>query len=260
MSLNVERCCNMQSVRRVLLVGVAAGLSWVALPVAVAADRPLPQRNLLVQWRVLVAGQVQRSNQGVRTGEVVVDSQRGVSGKATITWSTATLDDEQHLDGQLMVLNGAEARLQLKRQQPVLNWYWSCHPAPCTSAGGLPVDPSAVSRGRVGVSTTWVDRGQGLTVQPRWPGGNAPVSMRFEVEADSEGPIGGTTVAVDGAEAAMGVQRRVQSTVVMPMETWVTVAESGGQDSRRSQHQAGLYSTSESQQAQWLLQIRVRRP
>jgi hypothetical protein len=73
--------------------------------------------------------------------------------------------------------------------------------------------------------------------------------MRFEVEADS-----------DAQEQASGIQRRVQSTVMMPMDTWVTVAESGVQSDRRTRQQAGLYSTDESQQSQWLLQIRVRRP
>lgn len=250
----------MQSIRRLLLVGLAGGLGLALVPVSRAGEVPLPQRNLLVQWRVLVAGQVQRRNQGVRAGGVVIDSQRGVSGKAAITWSTETLDDEQHLDGQLMVLNGAEAHLQLNRQQPVLNWFWSCHPAPCTSASGLPADPRGAAQGRVGVHATWVDRGQGMTVQPRWPGGNAPVTMRFEVNADSAGLVDAAGASVDAADQSLGVQRRVQSTVVMPMETWVTVAESGGQEARRSQHQAGLYSTSNSQQAQWLLQVRVRRP
>jgi hypothetical protein len=240
MSLNVERYRNMRAIRRYFLAVWALGLACVALPGAWAAEPPLPQRNLVVQWRVLVAGQIQRSAQGVRAGEVVVDSQRGVSGKAVITWSTATLDDEQHVDGQVLVLNGAEARLLMSRQQPVLNWFWSCHPAPCTNQA---------SQGRVGVSTSWVDRGQGLTVQPRWPGGNAPLAMRFEVEADS-----------DAQEQASGIQRRVQSTVMMPMDTWVTVAESGVQSDRRTRQQAGLYSTDESQQSQWLLQIRVRRP
>jgi len=239
MSLNVERQRNMRIVRRWFLVGLTGVLACAALPAATATERPLPQRNLLVQWRVLVAGQLKRSNQGVRAGEVVIDSQRGVSGKAAITWSTATLDDEDHLDGQVLVLNGAEARLLMNRQQPVLNWFWSCHPAPCS--------PATSQQGRVGVSTTWVDRGQGLKVQPRWPGGNAPLEMGFEVEADTDGQ-------------ASGEQRRVQSTVMMPMETWVTVAESSGQSDRRTQQQAGLYSTDESRQSQWLLQIRVRRP
>ncbi len=239
MSLNVERQRNMRTIRRWFLVGLTGALACAALPVATAAERPLPQRNLLVQWRVLVAGQLKRSNQGVRAGEVVIDSQRGVSGKAAITWSTATLDDEDHLDGQVLVLNGAEARLLMNRQQQVLNWFWACHPAPCSPATSQP--------GRVGVSTTWVDRGQGLKVQPRWPGGNAPLEMRFEVEADTDGQ-------------ASGEQRRVQSTVMMPMETWVTVAESSGQSDHRTQQQAGLYSTDESRQSQWLLQIRVRRP
>lgn len=240
MSLNVERYRNMRTLRRYFLAVLATGFACVALSGACAAEPPLPQRNLLVQWRVLVAGQVQRSTQGVRAGEVVIDSQRGVSGKAAMTWSTATLDDEQHVDGQVLVLNGAEARLMLSRQQPVLNWFWSCHPAPCTNPA---------SQGRVGVSTNWVDRGQGLTVQPRWPGGNASLAMRFEVEADS-----------DAQDLATGTQRRVQSTVMMPMETWVTVAESSGQNDHRTRQQAGLYSTDESQQSQWLLQIRVRRP
>lgn len=243
MCLNVER--------RQFLWGAVCVLAAMGMPASLYAQPQadkLPQRNLLVQWRVVASGQWQRSSQGVRDGAVVIDSRHGVSGKATVTWSSQLLNDEHHHDGQVLVLNGAKARLQLSLQKPELQWQWWCPPPDCTHP----------SQGTVVAATTWVERGSGLWVSPRWPGGQAPVALSFRADVPGQwGGVGNSRYEPDGQDAA---QTQVESTLAVPLDTWVVVAQSDGQDDRQARSSAGLYSTDSSSQNQLLLQVRVRLP
>jgi hypothetical protein len=88
-------------------------------------DEALPQRNLLIEWRMNEQGQVQRSQQGVRTGQVIVDSHGGVIGRTSIGISTVQTESRSDTVQQVQVLNGGRARLYVGRSQPYTVWQWA---------------------------------------------------------------------------------------------------------------------------------------
>ena len=147
-----------------------------ALPVVAAP----PLVNVGVEWRVVSASELRE-----RQARVL-----GAGGVALSTQDASRQADAVH---SLTVLNGGKARLYVGQSVPQTTWQF-LFSAPGNSTG------AALQQARLGAAppppqgaqllsqTVWIDLGQGLTVQPRWPGGKAPAEV--QIEAVSRQPLG----------------------------------------------------------------------
>jgi len=248
---------------------LAAWGGWVITAGAQAAPGAhLPQRNLLVAWRVQSQADASRNGSSLQAGAMVVGTDGGLRGRGVITYGSAQAQASGQGEMQVLVLNGAQARLSLGQQRPYTQWQLAFGLAP-TPASAAP------SSGTVGQSvqaptfsgqtyspsiqaystTTWVDTGQGLRVRPSWPGGQAPVTLTFDTRSD-----------VSDASRALGssgselppAQLQAESTLSVPLDRWVAVARTGGQ---QTQSQRGTYGTGEvAQSGHTVLEIKVSLP
>lgn len=227
--------------RRLLLIGL--------LSASLAVQAALPQRNLLVQWRVVSSQSGQQGSGGLRQGEVVVDSRRGVSGSASVGWSTTRSRGTQDADGQLLVLNGARASLNLSQAQPLTVWQWAVHLAPSSHPHSPRhphgADPGPAPAMSLWSDTVWVERGQGVRVRPRWSGGRALVELELEADMASS--------PSDASE-----RTSVSTTLGLPVGEWATVARTGAQ--QQGQRSGAWSSGTEHSEAQSELQIRISLP
>lgn len=169
----------------------------------------LPQRNLLVEWRVGGQGASTQRQAGIEVGRVIIDSRRGVIGQAGITAGTVRTESQGSSVQQVMVLNGGRARLYMGRSQSVTAWQLVFSP-------GLMALPQ----------TVWIDVGEGIHVTPRWSGGRDVV---VDIEAQSRQPVQPGS-AYGGQLDPDGQTRRTElaSTVSVPLGEWVVVARNGG--------------------------------
>lgn len=253
-----------------LLRALCPALVWaaVATPVDAWAAGPaegLPQRNLLIEWRSQGSGLSQDSRAGLRQGRITVDSRGAAVGGA---WQAGTVQTESRQDGvqQVQVLNGGRARLYIGQSQPYTVWQWA---GALPGAGGslqAPGQQPALGaggatawggNGQVLPQTVWLDLGQGLSVRPRWPGGQAPVWVEFEAQGREAASPGGRLL---GRVDPDGQTRRseVASTLSVPLGQWVVVARSGV---RTEQARSGTFSTralDESQSDQ--IEVRITLP
>ena len=174
-------------------------------PVLAFSAEPLPTRNLLVEWRINEAAVDQR-----QSGVIVLRSD-GSGTRAGA--SVQTRSSERTGDGvqRLLVLNGATASLQLTQSVP---WQF----VQAAWQGGAASSP----RSGVVMGTQWAASGHGLQVQPRWPGGAAPVSV--ELQADAAAPL------ADGGS----VREQLRTTLQLPLDQWAVVAERGGGGARQT--------------------------
>ncbi len=259
---------------------VAAWLAGTAgLVVAHAAhaqsggrEAGLPQRNLLVEWRLTGQGQTQHSRQGVRTGQIIVDSRGGVLGRTSIGMETVQTESQSDTVQQVQVLNGGKARLFVGKSQPYTVWQWAwTGQAGSGGLGGIgPQQGPQAQQGQQGQQaqppgypvnvlpqTVWIDLGQGLNVRPRWPGGRAPVIVELEAQARQPAMSGS---AYTGQMDPDGQTRRIEvaSTLSVTLGEWAVVARSGARVQRQ---QAGSLSTRELDDSQSeQLEIRVTAP
>ena len=191
---------------------------------APAQPLPLPLRNLLVELRQSDASAVQRER-AAAGGSVVIGSDGHVSGGVGIGAQLRSRDAAGDSVQQVRVLNGGRAGVRLARAVPLefVQIVWTPQ--------GAQVLPS----------TVWTETGRGFVVQPRWPGGAAPVT----VEVSAEG--GGS------AERA-----QVLTTVQLPLGEWVTIASSAAGTSER---RSGGWATHEVERSGSLVvQMRVTAP
>ncbi len=238
----------------------------------------LPQRNLLVEWRMGGQGQTQQRHQGIRTGQIIVDSRGGVVGRTSIGMETVQTESQTDTVQQVQVLNGGRARLFVGKSQPYTVWQWAWTGqsggglgviGPQTSTtGGNQAGNQSGSTGQQGnypvnmvPQTVWIDLGQGLNVRPRWAGGHAPVVVELEAQARQPAQLGSQMGGVYGGQIDPdGQTRRIEvgSTLSVPLGQWVVVARSGG---RVQGQQSGSLSTrdlDDSQSEQ--LEIRITAP
>lgn len=220
----------------VWLVACVLGLSGMAH----AGPRDgLPQRNLLVEWRVGGQGASTQRQAGIEVGRVIIDSRRGVIGQAGITAGTVRTESQGSSVQQVMVLNGGRARLYMGRSQSVTAWQLVFSP-------GLMALPQ----------TVWIDVGEGIHVTPRWSGGRDVV---VDIEAQSRQPVQPGS-AYGGQLDPDGQTRRTElaSTVSVPLGEWAVVARNGGREQRS---QSGTLSTRDVESSQSeQLEIRVTAP
>lgn len=145
---------------------------------------------------------------------------------------------------QIRVRNGAKASLRLGQSLP-MQWVQSAvaQSASLAASGAT----ASSSGGGVVNAVTWMDAGQSLTVQPRWPGGKQAVMVEIEVQVATVG---------DRVGSELPIQSRSQmaTTVSAPLGQWVTLATTG----RNAQR--GDYSSEATAEPRRLLQLRVLAP
>ncbi len=234
---------------------VLAGLTcWLSLGTLMPglAQAELPQRNLLVSWRLQSTDLVLQRDRGLRSGEIRVDSRSGMSGQGVLTWSSTQGQDSRQGQMQLLVLNGTPARLTWSQQQPTVHWQFLVQePRSTFSAPPTPAQRPAQQVQALG-QTVWVTREQGLRVKPVWTGGRSEVRLEFEVQgtvADATEPRGPNDPAP---------QLQSSAVVRVPLDQWTAVARTGQQSERQ---QRGTYASTEaSQDGHTTLEIKVSLP
>lgn len=92
----------------------------------------------------------------------------------------------------------------------------------------------------------WLQAGQSLSVQPRWPGGQHPVRVELRLEVDSLGEPQSTHVPSTQHQAS-------SSTLSVPLGQWTTFAATGTESPSSSPY---TWST-QSQRGRRLMQLRV---
>lgn len=217
--------------RRQVAWALGIGLLSLCLPGQTQGIDPnLPLRNLVVEWRIEGQGQTRDSGAGVRQGRVIIDSQRGVLAQGDVRLGTWQTESQTRSVQQVQVLNGGRARLFVGRSQPYTVWLWAY--APAQAPRHRPHHPGGhMPPVQVWGQTEWLDLGQGLNVRPRWPGGQAPVTVELEASASQQ-----SAYEPDGQIR----HSEVASTVSVPLGEWTVVARSG----RRAQAtRSGTLST-----------------
>jgi hypothetical protein len=187
---------------------------------ATAQQRALPLRNLLVELRWSEA-RAQAAQHVAGQGGVVVGTAGGADVQGQVVARAGRRDEGAQVLQRLTVLNGSRAGVQLTEQVP-LQW----------------LELALTPRGPVGVLRQgWVDSGTRFELRPQWPGGAAPVTVEV-----MQGSGGGS----------------VFTTLQMPLDEWVTVAQSAG--AQRSEAGGTLSSRQAERHTQHLLQMRVSAP
>lgn len=201
----------------------------------------LPQRNLLVEWRMNSSSAQQNQGGGLRSGEVTVDSRSGVTGRGNVVITSTTRTTMSSGLQQLQVLNGGQARLYLGSSRPVSQWQFGLGGSGLTAPGQNP-------NWHAWQSTTMVDTGRGLTVRPRWQGGRQ-VTVELEARVAQQ-----AAYAPDGQTESS----EVMTTVQIPLGEWTAVARRGGQVQQR---QRGVLSTEDvSRDDSEVLEMRISAP
>ena len=207
---------------------LAGLLLCVAGPAPGAA--PLPVRNLVVEMRIVDAdAEMQRGAAG--GASVSIGSRGRVDGAAAVVVQGRTQNQTQDLQQRVLVLNGSRATLRLSQGQLVDD----------TEVAWTPWGPAAAVRSQ------WVELVNGMDVWPRWPGGNAPVTL--EIAAQSAGR------ATLNAGQLPPPQLSTLTTVQAPLGEWVEVAQL---QRRQATVSSGFGAATSS--AQRSLQVRVSLP
>jgi hypothetical protein len=210
-----ETMADIMKHRLVPLLAVAGLCCWSALP----ALAQLPQRDLTVELR-----QVEESGAGYAVG----------------TQPALALMPAQ----QIQVRNGGKASFSLG-QSIALQWVQSVSSKNAfLSAGGVEARSSG---GSVSQALVWMESGQKISVQARWPGGQRVVTVEVEVQS-------ATVAARTGTELPAQSRSQLVTTVGAPLGQWVTLAVTG------SSPQPGVHGSEAATQARRLLQLRVSAP
>lgn len=265
-----------------LLSGLTVWACLAGGPVrAQGRDSGLPQRNLLVEWRMGGQGQAQQRDQGIRTGQIIVDSRGGVVGRTSIGMETIQTESQTDTVQQVQVLNGGKARLFVGKSQPYTVWQWAWTGqgggglggiGPQTSpSGGVTGGTTGGTTGNTGQpggypvnvvpQTVWIDLGQGLNVRPRWAGGHAPVIVELEAQARQPAQLGSQMGGVYGGQVDPdGQTRRIEvvSTLSVPLGQWAVVARSGARVQRQQSGSLSTRDLDDNQSDQ--LEIRISAP
>ena len=206
-------------------------LCLAALPLPVFAAPPLPQRNLVVEMRVSDDSSDARRDAGAAAA-VSIDSSGRIQGRGTATVRSASTVQGSNAVQRVLVLNGGRASLRLAQGLTVDD----------TEVVWTPWGPGAAVRSQ------WIELVNGMNVSPRWPGGNAPATL--EIAAQSSGR------ATQNSGQPLPPQLSVLTTVQVPLDEWVEVAQLQGSQSALSNSGFGA-ATSARQRS---LQVRVSLP
>lgn len=159
---------------------------------------------------------------------------------------------------RVQVRNGEAARLQFMQTVPI-EWTEAVQQGFTRSAGGITGAPSgggmasggntAAYAGGAGVqqSLIWLQAGQSMVFQPRWPGGRRAARVAVQVQtARVEPSSDGRLPTQQGSD--------IQTVVDAPLGEWVTLARTG------TPSLPGTYRSDARDQRPRLLQLRVTLP
>lgn len=192
-----------------------------------------PQRNLSVEMRV---SDDQADAQRDAQGSVTVGSGGGrVNAGGSVVVRAGSSRQASDATQRVLVLNGGRATLRLAQGMTVDN----------TEVWWTPWGPGAAVRSQ------WVELVNGMEVQPRWPGSDAPVLL--EISAQSAGR------ATPQSGQPLPPLASVFTTVQVPMGEWVEVARLQGRQSTSSSGTGGGFGAATSTR-QRSLQVRVSLP
>jgi hypothetical protein len=232
--------------RRTALVVATALAAWGTASVAGGSGQSerLPLRNLLVELRQGDESRFSGSGASVDSGAVVVGTDGSVSARAGVTIEARSRDAGRDTVQQLRVLNGSQASLRIGADVPVywLQSFWTANgPGPA-------------------VGTQFVATGRSFMVQPRWPGGNAPVTVEVSAESSALSSGGLPRYGNQGQPLPPGSFERagVVTTLALPLGEWFTVASSGD---TATASERGVVSTRDvGSQRRYIVQMRVTAP
>ena len=224
----------MKHARRSLLA-LAGTLALSAL----AAE---PRVNLWVELRWVDSRVSQAAIAGVRDGAVVVGTGGSVSPRGAVVLSTEQQAAQGQLLQRLTVLNGFRASVQLGELTP-LQWLDVSVPLALGSTGQAP----SRDAGRAQLRQGYVEQVRGFSLEPHWPGGREAVRVTLRTQDLTSNETGPGQPAV---------RTELESTALVPLDEWVTVARSGGQ-LRRSER--GTLSTRDAESVSSReLQVRIQ--
>jgi hypothetical protein len=199
--------------------------------VAAQAAPPLPQRNLSVEMRV--SDDSADSRRDAAAGATVTI---GSSGRVDAAGAASVRSGSQRQGlgsvQRVLVLNGGRASLRLAQGLTVDD----------TEVFWTPWGPGAAVRSQ------WIELVNGMEVLPRWPGGEAPVTL--EIAAQSAGR------ATQNSGQALPPQLSTFTTVQVPLGEWVEVAQV--QSRQSSVSRSGFSAATSARQRS--LQVRVSLP
>lgn len=146
----------------------------------------------------------------------------------------------QLVSQRIQVRNGEKATLTIGQNVPIRFVQ--------AVAGGSNVQTGGTG-GAVSYGMVWMQAGQSMAVQPRWPGASQPVRITIDVQSSSvQAPSG-------SAELPSQARSQFATTVSAALGQWVTVAATGG-----GQTLAGSYSSEAAADTRQLVQVRVLAP
>lgn len=145
---------------------------------------------------------------------------------------------------QVRVRNGEKASLEMGRSMP-LQWIASASAQNSTlSSAGVSASSSGASLTH---AITWMDSGQTIKVQARWPGAKQVVSVDIEVQS-------ARVEAGTGSDLPEQSRSQFATTVSAPLGQWVSIAFTG------QSRQSGVYGSEADSDPRRVLQIRVLAP
>jgi hypothetical protein len=219
---------NCRALRRRALCSAAVALLAAA---AVHAAPPLPLRNLSVEMRI--SDDSSDSRRDATAGATVsIGSAGRVDAAGTATVRSSSQQQGLGAVQRVLVLNGGRASLRLAQGVTVDD----------TEVFWTPWGPGAAVRSQ------WVELVNGMEVAPRWPGGDAPVTL--EIAAQSAGR------APQNSGQALPQQLSTFTTMQVPLGEWVEVAQL--QSRQSSVSRSGFSAATSSRQRS--LQVRVSLP
>jgi hypothetical protein len=223
-------------VLRQLALGVAACCCGLGLGLAQAGPQ-LPVRNLSVEMRI--ADDSERAQRDARAaGMVTLGSSGRVGAAGDVTLRAGSRGAAGDSVQRVLVLNGARATMHLSQGVPVddTELFWS----PWGSGAA--------------VRTQWVELVNGMEVTPRWPGGDAPVTL--QIAAQRATPAAQAGAYTSAGQAVVPAQWSLLSTVQVPLGEWVSVAQLQARRSTASSNGFDAATTT----GQRSLQLRVSLP
>ncbi|HMO44402.1 MAG TPA: hypothetical protein PKB14_00060 [Rubrivivax sp.] len=215
----------------------ALALAGAALCGLRAAQAAPPLRNLSVEMRVSEESlAAQRGAQGA----VSIGSRGGQAGvRGSVVVQAGSARQALEATQRVLVLNGGRATLRVAQGMPVED----------TEIWWTPWGPGAAVRSQ------WVELSNGFEVRPLWPGGAAPVTLEVSAQRSAPGPA--ASPRVQGSRDALPPQWTLMTTVLAPLDAWVTVAELHGRQAA-SVVSGGFGAATASRQRE--LQLRVSLP
>lgn len=197
-----------------------AGLLFLTTMHVLPARAQGPKRDLIVEVREVEVGEGAAYTVGTQAGKALL---------APV---------------QVRVRNGEKASLSVGRSMPI-QWLQSASIQGSTlSSSNMTASSSGAS---VTNAVTWMDAGQSIKLQARWPGAQQLVTVAIEVQSAS---VEGRT----GTELPDQSRSQFATTVSAPLGRWVSIAFTG------ESPQSGVYGSEANSAPRRLLQLRVLAP